>query len=521
LAVDLLRLGEEDEGWQLANEVNASDGYNVVAHNLVTLRDALDDFRTLSADGFILRMEAREAELYGRRALDLLREAKRVVCEKYDVTLEDQIIVEIFPEQKDFAVRTFGMPGGAGFLGVCFGKVITANSPASQGTSPSNWEAVLWHEFCHVVTLHKSRNKMPRWLSEGISVYEERQANPSWGQSMTPVYQQMVLGDDLTPVSQLSGAFLRPESALHLQFAYYESSLVVEYLVNTYGLETVRGMLDDLAIGLPIEAVLLRHTGSLEKLDANFEQFARERAEAFAPEAEWDDPELEPPLDVGTLTAWVEMHPNNFPALQQLAELHIAQQNWEEAEKALLRLKDLYPEDTSGRGANRQLARVYREMGETQRERAVLEELAAVLADAPEVYLRLAELGSEVGQWDVVADNAHRMLAVNPLVAAPHRHLAAAADRLDRPAEAAQALRAMLVLDPVDPAELHYRLAEQLARSGQRDEARREVLRALEEAPRFRDAHRLLLSLVDDTERDGDQSEPAAPQAARAGVGTP
>ena len=41
--------------------------------------------------------------------------------------------VEIFPDQADFAVRTFGMPGGAGYLGVCFGPLITMNSPAGTG----------------------------------------------------------------------------------------------------------------------------------------------------------------------------------------------------------------------------------------------------------------------------------------------------------------------------------------------------------------------------------------------------
>ena len=105
--------------------------------------------------------------------------------------------------------------GGAGFLGVCFGQVITVNSPSSQGATPSNWEAVLWHEFCHVVTLTKTNNRMPRWLSEGISVYEEVQANQAWGQTMNPQYRQMILDGELTPVSQLSGAFLRPPSAMH------------------------------------------------------------------------------------------------------------------------------------------------------------------------------------------------------------------------------------------------------------------------------------------------------------------
>ena len=44
---------------------------------------------------------------------------------------------------------------------------------------------------------------------------------------------------------------------------------------------------------------------------------------------------------------------------------------------------------------------------------------------------------------------------------------------------------------------MHYHLAKLLREAGKPDEARREVLRSLEEAPRFREAHQLLLELVE------------------------
>ncbi len=47
LAQDLLRLGEEQEGWQLAEDVQDQDNYNVVAYNLMTLKDELDRFQVL------------------------------------------------------------------------------------------------------------------------------------------------------------------------------------------------------------------------------------------------------------------------------------------------------------------------------------------------------------------------------------------------------------------------------------------------------------------------------------------
>ena len=82
LCQTLLRLGDEADGWKLAAEIFAKDGYNVVAFNLVTLRDRLNGFRTLKGDGFVVRMETREADLYGPHVLELLRRARTTLGAK-------------------------------------------------------------------------------------------------------------------------------------------------------------------------------------------------------------------------------------------------------------------------------------------------------------------------------------------------------------------------------------------------------------------------------------------------------
>lgn len=277
LSQDLLRLGtaSEDEGWELASHAHEHDPYNVEAYNLVTLADKLDQFTTLESDNFQLRLSKTEAPIYGRRALALLERAHARLTELYDTTLDGKTIVEIYPDSGDFAVRTFGMPGIPGFLGVCFGPVITINSPS---TRQANWESVLWHEFCHTITLKMTRNRIPRWLSEGISVFQEMEENPSWGRRMTIPYRNRILDRKMQPISEMSGAFLLAESDEDIQFAYFQSYLVVKFISERYGMQALREILLALGNGLDPNEALSRRLDPMEALDRDFAKWAREQA---------------------------------------------------------------------------------------------------------------------------------------------------------------------------------------------------------------------------------------------------
>ncbi len=508
LAQDLLRLGEEAEGWRLAAEVQRADTYDVQANNLVTLHDVIRKFQVLTNEHFILRMNPREAGLYGSRALALLDQARARLAAKYGMSPAEPTLVEIFNAEKDFAVRTFGMPDNEGFLGVCFGSVITANSPASRPGRHFNWESMLWHEFCHVVTLQLTRNKMPRWLSEGISVYEERQANPAWGEQINPRYREMLLGTELTPVSKLSSAFLAPKSSVHLQFAYYECSLVVQYLVERFGQQKLLAVLRDLGEGAEINEVLARHTLPMSRLENEFELFARQTARQMAPKLDWERPnarlflgissreeedpsDSKPRLSESGWDAWAKTHPTNFWVMTHRAERLIEQKKLAEAKPLLRELVDLYPGDTGEDGAYAMLAEVCRQLGETNQEQRVLEQLAEKDDQALTAYLRLMYLASGERRWQEVLTNAHRYLAVNPLVPAAYRYLARASEAAGQRHPAIEAYESLLQLDPPNPAELHYHLAQLLFAEGN-PKARLHVLQALEEAPRYREALRLL-----------------------------
>ncbi|HEX8324693.1 MAG TPA: tetratricopeptide repeat protein [Tepidisphaeraceae bacterium] len=520
LCQDLLRLGEEDHGWQLAGEVFKEDPFNILAFNLTTLRDHLAGFRMMQGPNVKIRMDPREADIYGPRVMDLLVRARRKLVEKYAVDVLDEVVVEIFPQQKDFAIRTFGLPGGAGYLGVCFGNVITVNSPASRVATPSNWEAVLWHEFCHSVTLGKTRNRMPRWLSEGISVYEETLENPIWGQTMNPQYREMILRGDATPVSKLSGAFLRPPGPMELQFAYYESSMVVRYIVDRFGITAVRNVLKDLGDSVAINDALSLHTVPIEKLDTDFDAWLRAEAQRLASDADLSREDLPLDGDSATLAAWNRQRPKNVWGLLAEGQALLAERKWQAALAPLQQAAALYPTYAEIGGPYVLMAEAYRELKDPANERLMLQKHASLSADAVAPRLRLLELAASDGDWTTVKKVAEDVLAINPLTAAPHRFLAKAAEALkDRPV-AIDARRALLLMDPLDRSGQHYHLAKLLSEQQQFGEAKQQVLRSLEETPRYRDAHRLLLDIVARTTPTTGPSKPK-PVAAQKEAGTP
>jgi tetratricopeptide (TPR) repeat protein len=503
LAHDLLRLGQELEGWKLAEEVFDADQYNVVANNLVALRDNMSKFTTIERDGFVVRMDKQEAEVYGHMVMDLIVDAEEKLTKKYNVVLQKPIFIEIFPRQQDFAIRTFGLPGGDGFLGVCFGRVVTMNSPTALN-STTNWRSVLWHEFCHVVTLQKTANKMPRWLSEGISVYEEGVENSAWGDSINADYREMILGEDLTPISQLSSAFLNVETPMHLQFAYYESSMVVRFLIAEYGEPAMSGLLDELSLGTPINDALARHMAPTDFLDKSFEKHIKKIANEFAAEADWTKPES--PID-GTADwqAWLSENPDNIYGLLGLASSQLKSKQYEDALTTVKRFEKVYPHTKGAEQAILLKASALRNLDREVDEIKALEQVLTLAGDELEACSRLLDIYSANSQWRDVVRVAEKIQGINPMLKSSHAALALAGEKLNNDSLVIESLSALATMNPFDRADTHFRLASAQFRQSQVADAKRNVLLALDAAPRYRDAHQLLLQIM--AKQDGETKD--------------
>jgi len=494
LAQDLLRLGREDEGWEMVQSARQADPYHVTTYNLQILKSELEKYTNIEVPGFIIRMDSTEAKVFGDQVVEILQEAREVLGEKYNARLQEPIIVELFAKQRDFAVRTFGLPGGEGFLGVCFGNVITANSPSALNVE-HNWKSVLWHEYCHVITLNLTENKMPRWLSEGISVYEEKRRRANWGEPPNPLYVHWLRQGEFEPPSRMSRMFLAPKSPQHLQYAYFVASIVVEFWVEQFGHEGLLKLLADLKDGLPITEAIARRTGSVEGLDQAFEKHAKAFGQSIAPTLEFEPIPKETPWQ-----EWLKEHPSSYQAQHAQLDQQMRQKDWTQSLAQAQRLYEAWPNDSSASSALTKLALIHRQMGNTQSETESLIQLVNLDPHATEPLIRLITIQQDAGNWDAVASHCKSMLEIQPMKTSVLELLANAGQNLNQPQEVIRSLNALSNLEPVDPADLEYRLAIAYDQTGKnRELALRHCLKALEESPRFGKALELLVRLQETT----------------------
>lgn len=349
---------------------------------------------------------------------------------------------------------------------------------------------------------------MPRWLSEGISVYEERRGDPRWGERLNPKYREFIIEDKMKPIDELSSAFMAPPSGLHLQFAYYQSSLVVEFLIEKFGLEKIRAILRDLGEGKPINDALVAHTADMKTLQNDFEAFAKGAADTLGISTRWEKPKRGP--DGSVEWSWADLHPDNYWVVSEKADdlLELAKRS--EAIPHLEKSISLYPSQTGTDSAYAKLAEIYRLEKQPENEHKVLNQWVKVDDEAAEGLQRLIELDSASKDYKSVRKNAETLLEINPLQPLAYRARGEALEQAGNAPEAITSYNTVLTLDPPDRPEIHFRLAR-LLKPDNAAAARRHALLALEEAPRFRAAHQVLLELSPPEEKK--EKEPAEPPA--------
>ena len=497
LGLYLLRTGDEPGARMALEESFKLDGYDVVTLNLLKLLDSLDTFVTSRDGELVVRMHKDEAPVLQEYAIPLAHQALNTLSARYQFTPTGPILIEVFPKHDDFAVRTLGLPGMIGALGACFGRVVTMDSPRAR-PGEFQWEATLWHELAHVITLQMSSQRLPRWLSEGISTYEEKRARREWGREMDMEFASMLNRGETLKLKDLNAAFQNPRT---ISLAYFQASLVVEHIVNTYGEDGLRRLVSGFARGGDTNAVMKATLNTdFEGMQSGFDQtieklFGDMRKAMVVPDGAGDL--LKAPAQ--TLRTLANENPRSYPAQIALGRALRKEGQLDEAMQAFERAATLVPVARGKGSPHEEMAAIALEKKDQARAIAELTALVANDFNNVDAARQLAGLLRQEGTTDSAKLRPvyERIAAIDPFDAEAHAALGRFAMERDDADAASREFRTVIALNPVDRAAAHTDLAESYYKSGKKAEAKKQTLAALEIAPAYERAQGLLLKLVD------------------------
>jgi tetratricopeptide (TPR) repeat protein len=514
LGMHLMRTGDEAEARQSLERAFKLDAFNQVTYNLLGLLDTLDKFVEIREGDIILKLHPNEAAVMREYAMPLAQEALKTLSAKYHFTPKGPILVEIFTKHDDFAVRTAGLPGMIGALGACFGRVVTLDSPRVEGRPPGSfsWQATLWHEMTHVITLQMSNQRIPRWLTEGISEYEETKARPDWGREMEIPFAIALERGKTLKLADLNSGFTKPDT---IALAYYEASLLVDHIVKTYGDVKLQSLVRSYAEGLEgndaiekkIGVTLPELQGSFDKaLDSKFGTMRTAlRAIPGATGSGASAANARPARpDLTELRATAAAHPGNYSAQLALGQA-LAAAGDRAAFEPLEKAAALVPGATGDASPHAVMAELAEKLGDNARAMSEYRALLAQDHTAVEAARRLAALAEKASSPQILMQAYDRVVAIDPFDPAAHTGLGRLALKNNQPQIAVREFKAALAIGPADKASAHCDLGEAYLLANRPADAKAEALAALEIAPSFDRAQELLLRSIKGAGAAGDR----------------
>ncbi|MEO8125559.1 MAG: tetratricopeptide repeat protein [Bryobacteraceae bacterium] len=471
LGVNLMRLGFEKEGReQLVNCFEA--GYrNALVTNSLTLMDSYKNFLTFKTDNTIVKVHKKEADLIHPYVEAELKRAIATYEKKYKMKLSGPVQVEVYPDHEDFAVRTMGMPG-LGALGVTFGNVVAMDSPSGRKPGTFHWASTLWHELSHVYVLSATNHRVPRWFTEGLAVHEETAAAPDWGDRLDPEAIRAIKEKKMLPIATLDRGFIRPTYPTQVVVSYFEAGRICDYIAKTWGYDKLLDMMHDFAGNVSTAEVVEKELGMKpEEFDKKF--------------IVW--------LEAQTKTT-VEGFDDWKKKIRLLAE-SAKTGSPDLVIKAGLLIRDVYPDYVETGSVYEFLYEAYMKKGEKANAMAQLEKYSSVGGRSSALIKKLATLQEEAGKKKEAAASLERLNYIYPFDEELHRRLGSLWLEQGNTKGAVAEFAAVIASKPLDQASSHFNLARALKSDNRIDDAKEQLLLALEAAPGYKPAQHLLLEM--------------------------
>lgn len=170
-----------------------------------------------------------------------------------------KITIWLFESKKDFkqAAEAPIQDWAAGYAYPLQARVVVRDPPAGNDRK-INRSRLIKHEITHVIFglyLGQNLKNVPRWLNEGIAMY----AAEEWSYSHYWTMLIGVLGNSLIPLYDLSDDFPQIESQARM--AYTQSCSIVTFMIDKYGIESLRKCISLLSKGQGMDEALANTMG--------------------------------------------------------------------------------------------------------------------------------------------------------------------------------------------------------------------------------------------------------------------
>jgi tetratricopeptide (TPR) repeat protein len=424
-----LTLGELYVQWgklkEAATQLQAAsslDPFHKEITNQLTLVQEMLGYETIESEQFLVRYLPGIDEVLARDVALHMGEMVEVFIERFQHDPPAMTQVDLMPDDQHFAVRITGMPD-IWTIAACTGDVIAMTPPRpgpKRAYGPYNWINVMGHEYAHVVNLSQTDNRVPHWFTEGCAVQMETTGR-LWSQYT--LLADCYNNDKLFDYDEINWGFIRPTEPYHRSLAYAQSAWIMEYIETTFGWDKALKMLDLYKQGVGEHETIKQVFGvDAESFMEGFLVWAGEQVEAWGMTTYAVEPEdavLAALLsnagvenaDIDTLTTASREHPDRPELLKYLTEKVLLAEDKELAIEIIKKYQEKRPVDP---WADRQLARLALESGDSETAIAALKTLDKVEGNTPEYAVELARVYRSRKEYDSALNFAERALLREP-----------------------------------------------------------------------------------------------------------
>ncbi len=475
LGVNLMRLGRDDEAKKELNIAYENHFRDAETSNSLTLIDSYKKFETFKTPTTILVFNKKEADVLRPYFQSEMLRAMATYEKKYQFKLPGPLQVEVYPDHDDFAVRTAGLPGIGGILGVTFNKVIAMDSPSGRPPGSFHWASTMWHEMSHAYVLTLTDEKVPRWFTEGLAVHEETTASghADWGDRMTPDIINAIKDKKLMAVAEIDRGFVHPTYPSQVIVSYYQAGKICDFIASKWGESKLLDMIHEFAKNTPTVQVIK------DQLGMEPDAFDKEFLAMI---------DKETSKTVAGFQTWTK-------GVREMNQL-MKDSKYDEVIAKGKEIEGLYPDYVESGNVYDFVAEACLKKNDKVCAMEELGRYSKIGGRDPETMKQYAKLLVEAGKKKEAEAALERMNLIFPMDTELHERLGNLLMETGDSKDAVREFQVLIALHPIDVAGTHYNLAKAFQAAGQKDQAREEAVTALEAAPNFKPAQKLLLEVA-------------------------